>query len=65
MATADRWSSVSCSMCCLMDVNADGFLTLEEMMVIYTAFCGNDDEQVKGEHASDNSTSSVTDKAPE
>ncbi len=52
-------------MCCLMDVNADGFLTLEEMMVIYTAFCGNDDEQVKGEHASDNSTSSVTDKAPE
>ncbi len=45
----DRWSTVSCSICCLMDLDGDNALTLEEMIEAQIMFCGSDEQ---GKYAS-------------
>ena len=40
----DRWSHFICSICCVVDVNGNGFITPEDRAHTYDVFCGDGDD---------------------
>ncbi len=40
----DRWSHFICSICCVADVNGDGFITPEDRAHTFDVFCGDGDD---------------------
>ncbi len=41
---SDRWSHASCSVCCMQDLDGDGFISEEDLMRGYDIFCGDNVE---------------------
>ncbi len=44
----DRWIYGACMACCLNDNDGDGFITKDDLAKTYEVYCGNEEEQQKG-----------------
>ncbi len=47
---SNRFSDGGCTLCCLADIDGDGFITKQELSEGYDAFCGQDEDGIRGKY---------------